>query len=305
MKFFLVDDDDVVRAILTNIIEEEDLGTIEGEAADGSEVYGDLLEAKQIDILMIDILMPDRDGIETIRTILPAYKGKIVVISQVETKELVGKAFSYGIEYYILKPINRLEVVTILNKVRERILLEHSIQDISACVDRVRQPIKKRTAKKSTPGSKDIRIKGKQLLAELGVTYGGGYTELLDLLEMLWNIEHEQGGRMESVPLSTLFEKICLSRYGHCPQLHKAVQCSEQRVRRAVRQSLNHLASLGASDYSNPVFDYYAPRFFNFEQVRAKMQQLKNPSQKRESKPVRVDTKKFIQSLYLEVTRND
>ncbi|MCO6062872.1 glutamine utilization two-component system response regulator GlnL, partial [Pseudomonas sp. MOB-449] len=78
-------------------------------------------------ILLIDLLMPGRDGIETIRQIQNTYSGKIVMISQVEAKEMVGEAYSLGIEYFIHKPINRIEIVTVLQKVKERIELEHSI----------------------------------------------------------------------------------------------------------------------------------------------------------------------------------
>ncbi|WP_144488030.1 response regulator, partial [Bacillus pumilus] len=85
------------------------------------------LHFKQVDILLIDLLMPGRDGIETIRHLQGSYNGKAVMISQVEAKEMVGEAYSLGIEYFIHKPINKIEIVTVLRKVKERIELETSI----------------------------------------------------------------------------------------------------------------------------------------------------------------------------------
>ena len=130
MRFFIVDDSASIRAMLANIIEEDGLGTVVGEAEDGSEVYVDLLEHKAIDILLIDLLMPNRDGLGTVREISPSFQGKIIMISQVETKEMIGEAYSLGVEYYLTKPINRLEVIEVLKKVIARLTLEKSLHDI-------------------------------------------------------------------------------------------------------------------------------------------------------------------------------
>lgn len=50
------------------------------------------------------------------------------MVSQVESKELIAEAYSLGVEYYIIKPINRIEVLTVVRKVIERIRLEKSIK---------------------------------------------------------------------------------------------------------------------------------------------------------------------------------
>ena len=79
--------------------------------------------------------MPGRDGIETIRHLKDSFKGKMIMISQVESKELIGEAYSLGIEYYITKPINRIEILTVIRKVIERISLEKSIDDIKTSLN--------------------------------------------------------------------------------------------------------------------------------------------------------------------------
>src|SRR5206468_7137205 len=107
----------------------EDLGEIIGEAEDGSMLDKNLMILKYVDILFIDLLMPVRDGIETIRRLKGQFTGKIIMISQVESKELIGEAYSLDVDYYISKPINRLEVLTVIRKVMERIQLERSIAE--------------------------------------------------------------------------------------------------------------------------------------------------------------------------------
>ncbi|PDY50220.1 response regulator, partial [Bacillus toyonensis] len=119
MYFYIVDDEKAVRSMLAQIIEDEDLGEVIGEAEDGLSLEQQMLILKNIDILFIDLLMPIQDGIKTIRQIKPSFKGKIIMVSQVESKELIADAYSLGVEYYIIKPINRIEVLTVVRKVIE------------------------------------------------------------------------------------------------------------------------------------------------------------------------------------------
>lgn len=57
MRFFIADDDRAIRSILKQMIEDEDLGEVVGEAEDGSQIEGHYLHFKQVDILLIDLLM--------------------------------------------------------------------------------------------------------------------------------------------------------------------------------------------------------------------------------------------------------
>lgn len=83
--------------------------------------------------------MPMRDGIETVRHIASSFTGKIIMISQVESKQLIGEAYTLGVEYYITKPLNKIEVVSVVRKVIERIRLERSIYDIQKSLNNVFQ----------------------------------------------------------------------------------------------------------------------------------------------------------------------
>lgn len=299
VRFFLVDDDASVRAMLADIIEDEDFGTIEGEASDGSEVTDSLLTAKDIDILIIDLLMPKRDGIETIRQIRPAYQGKIVMVSQVEIKELIGEAFSLGIEYYIMKPINRLEVIGVLTKVKERILLEKSIHTIQQSLNQLNNTAIQLPERNTiVQSSNNIVEAAKYKLLDLGILCEGGHKDLLDILEVLKQQELE--GKHEIPPLKELFEEVALKRLGIKDQ--KEAKASEQRVRRALHQSLEHIASLGINDFSNPTFEHYASTYFDFPQVRMKMLELEG-KQSEENGHARINIKKFIQVLYMEVNQ--
>lgn len=304
MNFYIVDDDEVHRSMLAQIIEDEDLGDIIGEADDGLMIEKNLMILKYVDILFIDLLMPVCDGIETIRRLKGEFSGKIIMISQVESKELIGEAYSLGVEYYISKPINRIEVLSVIRKVMERIQLEKSISEIRKSLNNVLNLQQPKQETVNVLKKTSIVTAGEFLLSELGILGESGSKDLLDILQYL--DQYEQYHTFEQFPpLKKIFVQITLKKLGTPAaqiDIQREVKASEQRVRRAIFQSLNHLASLGLSDFSNAKFENYASKFFDFTIVRKKMTELqKNP--KATASSTRINTKKFIQVLYFESKR--
>ena len=66
MKIYIIEDDEAVISMLEDIIEGEGLGTVCGSSTDG---YTDLIDifAKAPDLVLTDLLMPGKDGIQLMR----------------------------------------------------------------------------------------------------------------------------------------------------------------------------------------------------------------------------------------------
>ncbi|MFE4813288.1 response regulator [Peribacillus simplex] len=305
MRFFITDDDCAIRSNLSQIIENEDLGEVVEEAEDGSLLEGHILNLKQIDILFIDLLMPIRDGIETLRHIKNTFNGKIIMISQVESKELIGEAYSLGIDYYITKPINRIEILTVIRKVMERIHLERSITNIQASLNSVLNFEQPKVDKSNSYNEKSIREVGEFLLSELGIVGESGAKDLMEMLQYLFMYERTFTFGKQFPTLKDIFVEITKKKLGTSAlqvDINREIKAAEQRIRRTINHSLNHFASLGLTDFSNPKFENYASKFFDFTVVRQKMKELQNVSTMVLT-PTRVNTKKFIQVFYFEAKR--
>ncbi|PGB01588.1 response regulator [Bacillus toyonensis] len=303
MFYYIVDDDEVFRSMLSQIIEDGDLGEVIGESEDGAFIEADQLNFKKVDILFIDLLMPMRDGIETVRHIASAFTGKIIMISQVESKQLIGEAYRLGVEYYITKPLNKIEVVSVVRKVMERIRLERSIHDIQKSLNNVFKWEQPQVRNEQIQEGKKIADSGHYLLSELGIAGENGSKDLLSMLEYLYGQEKAQ--TFEFPALKDIFHHITIRKLGDIAldtDIDKEKKASEQRVRRAIYQSLNHLASLGLTDFSNPKFESYAPKFFDFTIVRKRMTEM-TKDEVAASGHIRINTKKFIQVLYFEAKR--
>ncbi|KPV56673.1 transcriptional regulator [Paenibacillus sp. A3] len=300
MRFFIVDDDPAVRLMLAQLIEDEGLGQVVGEAEDGSKIDAQSIIMKQVDILFVDVLMPNRDGIETVRALLPVFLGKIIMLSEVGSKDIVSRTYSLGIEYYILKPLNRIELIAIVKKVMESMLLETSIQTIKQSIDFL-SPYDISENKTRRSGDASILTCGNYLLSELGMAGESGTQDLLEMLEYLFQDESERALKDEFPALKDIFWQISSKKLGErvdSELIQKEFKAAEQRVRRAISHALNHLASLGITDYTHPKFENYAAKFFDFMEVRRRMNELEED--RKSSVNHKINTKKFVQVLYLE-----
>ena len=298
MNYFIIDDDPAIRGMLTEIIEDEDLGKVVGEAEDGALVNNGLLFLKKADVVLIDLLMPLRDGIETIRSLADGFQGRFVMISQVETKEMIGEAYRLGAEYYITKPLNQVEISCILNKVNERILVDQSIKGIQKSLN----VFTDRPKSSKTFHTKNIMEAGRSLISDLGMIGEGGSEDLLNILGFLQNEKQRLGPAYSFPYLKEIFAGIAAEKLGNQAkeaEIQKEMKASEQRVRRALNQALIHIASLGLTDYMNPKFEAYSSTFFDFSEVRKKMLELEDKSKKVSSQS-RNNMKKFIQVLFME-----
>lgn len=307
MKFFIVDDSPAIRAMISEIINLEGLGTVEGEADDGIHVNHELLNNKEIDILLIDLLMKERDGLETIRTLTPYFKGKIIMISQIAQKEMVAEAYLLGIDHFITKPINKYEVVSVIQKETKHYLQEKSIINIQQSLKSLtyvhQETVKEKTFEpKLKVHTTGIIHNGNNILMKLGIVGESGYYDLLNIIEYLFNLENNCPSRFQFPSLKQLFEKVavenCKSSFSEPCAINKEAKASEQRVRRSIHQALNNLASLGLTDFANPIFEDYASKFFDFTQVRMKMLELEGKGTCQV--PFRLNIKKFIEVLYIE-----
>ncbi|MBP2628041.1 MAG: response regulator receiver protein [Firmicutes bacterium] len=306
MRFFIVDDDEAIRSMLSEIIEDYDLGEVIGEAENGAAIDGNLLTIKAIDILIIDLLMPIHDGIQTVRELAPTFKGRIIMLSQIEDKEMIGNAYSLGVHYYITKPINRLEVISIIQNVMEHIRLQNVICNIEKNLNVLNPEKNIHTPPSITTKRNAINTSGQYLLAELGMIGESGSKDLLDMLDFLYKHENEEPFKHEFPPLKELFTSVAMKKLGvansDLNDIKKESKAIEQRVRRTIFQGLTHLASLGITDYANPNFEEYAPKFFDFTEIRKIMLDLQN-----NIKPSicnsHINIKRFVKVLYLETKK--
>ena len=87
------------------------------EAENGVQAVEQALEQKP-DVIFLDIVMPDKDGIEALKEIKVALpEVKIIMASSVGTSNLLKEALKHGAYDFIQKPITLEKVVSLLEKI--------------------------------------------------------------------------------------------------------------------------------------------------------------------------------------------
>jgi len=105
ISIMLVDDHDMVRLGLRTAIEASDSLEVVAEAKNGTLAY-DLYRENKPDVVLMDLLMPELNGIEAAKLILEYDpNAKILALTSYEKDELVKSAVQVGIKGYILKSI--------------------------------------------------------------------------------------------------------------------------------------------------------------------------------------------------------
>jgi DNA-binding NarL/FixJ family response regulator len=107
----LADDHHVVRQSFRILLEAESGFQVLGEAASGLEAIN-LVERLRPDVLVIDIMMPDLNGIEAVRRVKKQFpKTVIVILSMHENEAYVLEALRAGVSAYVLKKSTAQELV--------------------------------------------------------------------------------------------------------------------------------------------------------------------------------------------------
>lgn len=130
-KAVIVDDEPLIREGLKKMIPWEECSLeLVGCAANGDAALK-LLEAEPADILITDIKMPRMNGLELMHRCSEAgMRMKYVVLSGYTDFELVKEAAQIGIENYLIKPVDKIEMLQTLMQIVEKLNVEQTQQTI-------------------------------------------------------------------------------------------------------------------------------------------------------------------------------
>ncbi|MGH2736237.1 MAG: response regulator [Actinomycetota bacterium] len=111
VRVVLVDDHDLLRRGIKTMLETEADVKVVGEASDGAGAL-QVIEDALPDVVLIDVIMPNKDGIETTRDIKDSFPNiSVVVLSGHDEQQFVFDAVKAGASGYLLKTAELEEVV--------------------------------------------------------------------------------------------------------------------------------------------------------------------------------------------------
>lgn len=116
-KLLIVDDSSFMRTILKDLALQSNWKSAQIlEASDGEEAIA-LFTAEKPDLVLLDIIMPKKDGIEVLQEIGRNARA-VVIVSSVGQESVIEKAKDLGAKDYIVKPFDSKKVIETLNSLQ-------------------------------------------------------------------------------------------------------------------------------------------------------------------------------------------
>ena len=123
----IVEDDPSTRRLMETVIRQNGFEPV---TAENGAAALELLDSKQVDVVVLDIMMPKMDGYEFTRTLragdctLP-----ILMVSAKESIDAKRQGFLIGVDDYMVKPVNTEELIMRINALmrRSKIVTDRSL----------------------------------------------------------------------------------------------------------------------------------------------------------------------------------
>lgn len=279
-RFVIIDDDKSIVKILNTIIS-NNLGKVVGELNSGLHAVEEILFYNP-DILLIDYLLPDKDGVQIVKEAKErGFTGKVIMISQVEDDEMVSKAYNEGVLFFITKPINFIEVINVIKNVAKNIELENSMTLIKSALNITGNTI-------NMPATRNITEEIEEILADVGIIGDSGAQVLIQLIEKV--IEYKARDNHFDYKLQDIYLEV-IQQSDEDKNIN--IKTLEQRIRRLIIKALSNLSQMGVDDYYNPKFIEYSSLLFDFKQIRQEMSYIEDSKNDRG----KINIKKFIEGI--------
>jgi len=201
-KVLVVDDEPQIRTLLRATLNRA--GYVVVEAANGREA----LNAKAIDkpdLILLDLGLPDREGIELVPLLLASPRAAVIVVSARDQTEQKVAALDLGADDYVTKPFDTAELLArVRASLRQQLATEAERQIVEAgsvAIDLLARTVRR--------GGADVHVTPKEwgLLVELAKHPGRVLTHE-NLLRSVWGPAHVGQTEYLRVAIRALRQKL-------------------------------------------------------------------------------------------------
>lgn len=238
----IVDDNPMILNTLDEVISSEAGLSVIGRADNGKDAI-DMIKDTQPDVVLLDLVMPQMDGITVVENIKkktsmlknPAF----IILSAVGGEQMTEEAFQAGANYFLMKPFDKDILV---NKIRR--IGKHPVRPVPGKV--LEAPLKAATPEEAAMNREEymkehLETDITKMLHELGIpAHIKGYQYLRDAISMV-------------VRDREMMEAVTKILY---PEIAKKNYTSSSRVERAIRHAIEVAWGRGSLEVIDELFGY-------------------------------------------------
>ncbi|RZM01925.1 MAG: response regulator transcription factor [Pedobacter sp.] len=120
IKILIIDDHPLVIDGIKSMLKEESYLQVTSSARSGKEAMIELSSGKTFDIILLDINLPDTDGLQLCEQIRQLYKDvKIIGLTSINEAGIISQMIRKGANGYLLKDMEKEELITAIDRVMD------------------------------------------------------------------------------------------------------------------------------------------------------------------------------------------
>ena len=202
----IVDDDENIRNLLSIYLENEGFKTIK---VDNAKNAIEIIEEKNIELVLLDIMMPQIDGIEACIKIRQNKKMPIIMISAKSEDMDKIHGLTAGADDYITKPFNPLELIARVKAQLRRYTAHNVESNNSKVIIEIGDLTINTDTRQVWVGENDVRLTPKEFdILELLARNKGIVLSIRKIYEEVWKEEFFKADNTVTVHITNLREKI-------------------------------------------------------------------------------------------------
>lgn len=205
-KILIVDDDSEIRKITGIYLENEGYEVLKAE--NGEEAIK-LITEKEVDLILLDIMMPGMDGIETCMKIRENYIMPIIFLSAKSEELDKIQGLASGADDYITKPFNAMELIARVKSQMRRYTKYSIQQNVAKNIIEIGNLTINTDTRQIFVGEKDVRLTPKEFdILELLASNKGIVFSIEKIYERVWGEDFYKSDNTVMVHITKIREKI-------------------------------------------------------------------------------------------------
>lgn len=200
VNVLVVDDDDHIRELISIFLSGEGYSVIEAE---NGEKALTMLESNSIQIAVVDVMMPEIDGYEFTKELKRFYDIPVLMVTAKGESQDKLKGFDLGVDDYVVKPFDPLELVARVKALlrRYQLLVDKNLHIGNLIINQIKYEIA------VDEHSIMLPLKEFELLFKLASQSGRIFTRN-DLIEQIWGLDYEGDERTVDVHIKRVRERL-------------------------------------------------------------------------------------------------
>jgi two-component system cell cycle response regulator len=213
LSIIIVDDLQFSRIVVKTALKKAGFDGV--RMADSANTALRMLDEKSADVVLADWMMPGMDGLEMTELIRQNDEEKgtytaIILFTANEGVEYLAEAFEHGVDDYIIKPPNPIELAARVNAAARISSMQNDILEISRQMEKTIAHLRQSSLIDPLTGAGNERMLQSELdahLSEASSRKGGVCLAMIEINELA-HIREEHGNETEEELLKSLFRRL-------------------------------------------------------------------------------------------------